>query len=104
MYARNVTMNLKPNAGSEFTKTLETDIVPILREQGGFADELTFLNPTGKQAVAISLWDTKASADTYNRETYPKVLKGLAKVVEGTPVVMTYEVSNSTFHKIPARN
>lgn len=104
MYARNVTMNLKPNAGNEFTRTLEADIVPILRKQDGFADEITFLNPTGKQAVAISLWDTKASAETYNREAYPTVLKGLSKVVEGTPVVITYEVSNSTFHKIPARN
>jgi hypothetical protein len=32
------------------------------------------------------------------------VLKSLAKVVEGTPVVESYEVSNSTFHKIASRN
>jgi hypothetical protein len=30
------------------------------------------------------------------------VLKALAKVVEGTPQVRTYQVSNSTFHKIAA--
>lgn len=104
MYARNVTMNLKPNSGREFTRTLETEIVPILREQGGFADELTFLDPNGTQAVAISLWDDKASADAYSRDGYPRVLKGLSKVVEGTPVVVTYDVSSSTFHKIPAHN
>ena len=34
--------------------------------------------------------------------TYPEALKTLAKVVEGTPEVHTYEVSNSTFHKIAA--
>jgi alkyl sulfatase BDS1-like metallo-beta-lactamase superfamily hydrolase len=34
---------------------------------------------------------------------YPQVLKGLAKVVDGTPQVHGYEVSNSTFHKIHAQ-
>lgn len=104
MYARNVTMNLKPNSGSEFTRTLENDIVPMLRKHNGFADELTFLGSSGTKAVAISLWDTKVNADAYDRDGYAKVLKGLSKVIDGTPVVRSYEVSNSTFHEIPARN
>jgi hypothetical protein len=40
----------------------------------------------------------------YSWETYPQVLKGLAKVVDGTPEVDTYEVANSTFHKIAAHS
>ena len=54
--------------------------------------------------MAISLWDNQESADAYSRDSYAKVLKGLAKVVEGTPVVRTWEVSNSTFHRIAALN
>jgi hypothetical protein len=49
------------------------------------------------------LWDLKEDAETYARGAYPGVLKALTQVVEGTPQVQTYEVSNSTFHKIPAR-
>jgi hypothetical protein len=101
MFARNVSMHLKPNTAGG---TLERDIVPLLRKQSGFADELTFLGSDGTEAVAISLWDKQESADAYNRNGYAEVLKGLSKVVEGTPVVRTYEVSNSTFHTIPARN
>jgi hypothetical protein len=104
MYAREVSIRLKTNSGPEFTRTMEKDVLPRLRQQTGFADELTFLNPNGKDAVAISLWDRKESADNYARDTYPQVLKGLAAVVEGTPVVQAYEVSNSTFHKIAAHN
>lgn len=104
MYARNVTMNLKPNAGDNFTRMLESDIVPILRKQTGFTDELTFISPTGKQALAISLWDDKASADAYKRDGYPQVLNRLSKVLEGTPVVTDYEVCTSTCHKIPVHN
>jgi hypothetical protein len=53
--------------------------------------------------VAISLWEQKENAEAYDREAYPAVLKALAKAVEGTPLVQSYEVSNSTFHKIAAR-
>jgi hypothetical protein len=102
MYARNVSMNLKPNTAREFTQTFEKDILPILRKQNGFKDEITFVGTEGKDVVAISLWDRKESAEQYGRDTYPQVLKGLAKVVEGTPKVDAYEVSNSTWHKIAA--
>jgi hypothetical protein len=50
----------------------------------------------------ISLWESKEDAETYNRETYAEVTKLLAGVVERTPQIETYEVSNSTFHKIAA--
>jgi hypothetical protein len=102
MYARNVSMNLKPNTAREFGQTFEKDILPILRKQNGFKDEITFVDADGKAVLAISLWDRKESADVYSRETYPQVLKGLARVVEGTPAVQAYEVANSTWHKIGA--
>ena len=41
MYARNVTLHLKANAAPEFARTLETDVLPLLRKQNGFKDEIT---------------------------------------------------------------
>jgi hypothetical protein len=73
MYARNVLFNLKPDSAKEFTQKLEQDILPLLRKQDGFKDEITFLSEGGKDAVAISLWDRKESADAYSRDTYPWV-------------------------------
>jgi hypothetical protein len=104
MYARNVSMNLKPNTAREFTQTFEKDILPILRKQNGFKDEITFIAEDGKDALAISLWDRKESADAYSRETYPQVLKGFAKVIDGTPEVQVYEVVSSTFHEAAVRS
>src|SRR5438445_3461031 len=103
MFARHVSMYLKPHSATEFTRMIENEILPLLRKEKGFQDEITFVVPGGTEAVAISLWDQKENAETYNRATYPQVLRALAKVVEGTPQVDTYEVSNSTFHKIAAR-
>ena len=103
MFARKVLLNLK-NAESapELTRTLEDKVIPLLREQQGFQDEITFVAPGGTEAFAISLWDKKESADAYNGKTYPEVLKLLAEVVEDDPRVETYEVANSTFHHLAA--
>ncbi|MBZ5537491.1 MAG: hypothetical protein LAO31_16160 [Acidobacteriia bacterium] len=102
MYARNVSFHLKTNSVAEFTETIENKIIPLLRKQRGFQDEITFVDPVKLDAIGISLWENKEDADAYNRGTYPEVLKGLARVVEGTPQVRTFEVCNSTFHKVAA--
>lgn len=103
MYARSVSFHLKPGRAAEFTQLLDRDIIPMLRKQKGFQDEIAFVAPGGVDAVGISMWDLKEDADTYARGAYPGVLKALERVVEGTPEVQTYEVSNSTFHKIATR-
>jgi heme-degrading monooxygenase HmoA len=103
MFARNVTLQLKPNSAANFTTTLEKSVLPVLRKQAGFKDEISFLAADGKEAVAISLWETKDAAERYSREAYPGVLKSLQEVVEGTPKVKSFDVANSTFHKIASQ-
>ena len=102
MYARSVSIRLKNNSVAEFTRLIENNALPLLRKQDGFQDELTFVVPGGAEAVAISLWDEKQNADSFGRNAYAEVLKALGSVVEGTPQVRTFEVCNSTFHKIAA--
>jgi heme-degrading monooxygenase HmoA len=102
MYARRVSMNLKPNCVPEFTQTLEKEVIPALRKQKGFQDEITFVGSNGTKVVAISLWDNAENATAYSTKSYSEVTKMLSKVVDGTPSVETYEVANSTFHKIHA--
>jgi hypothetical protein len=100
MFARNVSIHLKSNTLSDYTRTFDKDVLPLLRKQNGFNDEITFSSPSGTEITAISLWDNKANAEAYNTKAYPEVLKTLGKFIEGTPKVQTGEVVNSTFHKI----
>jgi heme-degrading monooxygenase HmoA len=93
-------MDLKPDSRAEFTTKLEEVIIPLLRKQEGFQDEITFVSPTGKEAFGVSLWDNKENAEAYNRGAYTEAAKIVAELVEGSPRVETYEVVNSTFHKI----
>jgi heme-degrading monooxygenase HmoA len=98
MFARSVSMRLKPNGVAEFNKTLENEILPLLRKQTGFQDELVLVSSNGTEVVGISLWDQKDNAEAYHRTAYSEVQKVLSKVIEGTPQVQTYEVSSSTIH------
>jgi hypothetical protein len=102
MFARNVSIQLRPNMLPDCTRIFENDVLPLLRKQNGFRDEITFSNPAGTEVTTISLWDNKATADVYNTSTYPEVLKTLAKVIDGMPKVKSGEVVSSTFHKITA--
>ncbi len=98
MFARTVSLRLKPNTMSEFTRTFAKEVIPILRKQSGFQDEITFAVPEGLDVVAISLWDTKEHAEAYNAAGYPKVLKILNTVLDSTPKVQVSNVISSTIH------
>ncbi|MCU1270888.1 MAG: hypothetical protein JWN74_2182 [Acidobacteriaceae bacterium] len=100
MFARNVSIHLKSNMLSDYTRTFEKDILPLLRRQNGFKDEITFAGPGGVDVTAISLWENKTDAEAYNTNTYPEVLKTMARFIEGTPKVQTSDVVTSTCHKI----
>jgi hypothetical protein len=102
MFARKVFMHLKPNSVGELIQSLEKEIIPLLRKQKGFQDEITFIDGAGTKAFGISLWERPENAEAYNREVYPAVRKILAKSIEGAPQIETFEVITSTFHKVVA--
>jgi heme-degrading monooxygenase HmoA len=103
MFVRNVIMKLKANTAPEFGRLIENDILPLLRKQPGFRDEITLVAPERSEALAISFWETKENCETYERTTYPEVLKIIATVVEGTPKVETLVLATSTLHKLAAK-
>ena len=103
MYARQVSIELNPNSRSEFIQKLDSEILPILRKQKGFKDEITFVSPDHKVAFAVSLWDSKESAEAYDKASFADVTKILSKLIQGSPRVKTFEVAHSTFHSIAAK-
>jgi heme-degrading monooxygenase HmoA len=82
---------------------MESEIIPLLRKQAGFRDEITFVEPDGKRAFAVSLWDSKQNAEAYSQASYAEVTKMLSKLIQGTPRVKTFDVVYSTAHKIGAK-
>jgi len=102
MFARHVVVRLKAKAAPEFTRLIEEEVIPMLRKQKGFLDEIVFISPDLTEAVGNSFWETQADAEAYSRKGYSEVIRSMETVLAGTPTVGTATVSNSTFHKIAA--
>jgi len=92
MFARNAHFRLKSlDMAAEFARTLENEILPLLRKQEGFKGEITLSNPGSLEQIAMSLWENNNYAEAYNVNVYPQVVKMLAKVIDVTPKVRTFE-------------
>jgi hypothetical protein len=102
MFVRNLAIHLKPNSQTEFTRIFDAEVLPILRRQAGFQDEITFSEPSGTDLNAISLSDTKEQAEAYSTTAYPEVLKSLSKVLESAPTIRLLDVIRSTIHSTSA--
>ena len=96
MFARNVSVRLKPNALAEFTKIFENEVLPTLKKQPGFDDEFAFTGDSGNHVIAISVWDTKEQAESYEKAAYPALLKSLENVLDGPPKVRPQNVLHWT--------
>ena len=100
MFARHVAVKLKPSTLAEFTRVMDNEILPWLREQKGFLDTITLAVPGGREIVSISFWDQEESARVYNSTSYPEALQILKKILAGTPQVRTFDVVSSTLQKV----
>ena len=79
MYARMVKGQFKPDKFDFVTNTLEKDVIPLLKRQNGFRDELSFFSKEMKEGYAISFWDSKSDLEKYERDVYPKVHEKMAE-------------------------
>jgi steroid delta-isomerase-like uncharacterized protein len=96
MFARNVSIRLKPGKLNEFTRIFDKEVLSIMRRQAGFREEITFALPGEVELIAISLWDSKGQADAYNASAYPKVLQVVHAMLDGAPKVQNLNVISST--------
>jgi hypothetical protein len=103
MFTRRVIMRIKPGSAAETGHILEDEVIPALRRQKGMRHDDTFISPELSETLLNSYWDTQEYAESYSRAAYPAALNALAGVLEGTPLVETFGISNSTFHRITAR-
>jgi hypothetical protein len=98
MFARKVSLHLQANGAREFSQTMENEIIPLLRKQHGFRDELVLVNIKTSRAEAISLWDSQESAENFAKGQYLQMLRILGNSIKDRPEVETYGVTKTTFH------
>ncbi|MFZ3342673.1 MAG: antibiotic biosynthesis monooxygenase [Terriglobales bacterium] len=92
---RNVHIQLKDGKQKEFVQLFESQILPVLRQQRGFQDEITLVD-NNNRALTISFWDDRKNAEQYHNSVFPKLVEKLNPVIQSPPKVETYEVATTT--------
>ncbi len=101
MFTRVVTVHPKTGKSKDLSNTVNEKVLPILRKQPGFVDEITLVSSTQPEhMLALSFWDSEADADRYNREQYNTVTQIITPFLETPPKIETFNVDTSTMHKI----
>ena len=98
MYVRKVGVCLKPGSLAEFSRLMEFEILPWLREQEGFQDLLTLAEPDGCQVATLTFWDHDGNASVCEACSRQAV-ETLERMLDGVPYVKTFDVIGSTIPK-----
>jgi quinol monooxygenase YgiN len=103
MFARLVECRVQSGKSEELNNVIRDKAIPILRSQGGFVDEVTLVSQNEPNRIfAISFWNSKADADKYNRDEFPKIAELLRPLLQEEARVHPCNVSVSTISKISA--
>jgi heme-degrading monooxygenase HmoA len=101
MFMRAVELISKSGKSKELSKTINDTVLPILRKQQGFVDEMVLVSNTEPDRIlALSFWKTQEDAERYQREQFQNVHDKVRHLLETVPNVRTFEVHTSTGHKI----
>jgi len=103
MYTRVVEITSKSGKARELCNTVDDKALPILKKQAGFVDEMVTVSDTEPNKIlALSFWKSREDAQRYEREQFDNVQKTIQHLLEGAPVVRTFDVHTSTLHKLTA--
>ena len=83
MCAHKVSLCLKPGLVSQFLQKVEREVIPLLRKQRGFLDQLIIVSDGGNIVYVHSFWESGEDAEKYNHTTPPVLNKLLSGVVDG---------------------
>lgn len=101
MFTRVVDIHSKPGKARELSTTVNDKVLPILKKQPGFVDEITLVSNTNPDRIlAISFWQSEEHAQRYHNEQFQKVNEIVTPLLQTTPKVETYNVDISTLQKI----
>ena len=86
--ARSVRFDLARDKNDEFHSLFRNEVLPALKKQAGFKDELLLVQD--QHVLAISFWNDMDSARDYESTTYPQIDRKLRSVMAGQPTVETF--------------
>ena len=103
MFTRVVEVSIKNGKAREVCSVIRDKVLPILKNQNGFVDEITLVSTENPNRVmALSFWNTREDAQRYDTQQFQTVTSLIRNHIEDDPIVETFDLDTSTTHKIAA--
>ena len=101
MFTRIVECYVKREKADEFRDRIKNRVLPVLQSQPGFVDLLALSSEDEpERMVAISLWNSQADAERYQRDQFEQILNSIRPLLIDQPSIEFYNVDVSTVHRI----
>jgi len=101
MFTRLVELTAKFGKTKEVAEVIQEKVLPILKQQPGFMDEIVLISTAETNRVlGMSFWKNPEDAELYRRQEYHKVEDLLRPLLETAPKVHTFDVEIFTTHRI----
>src|ERR1700726_3383906 len=92
MFTRIVELTTKPRKNEQLSATINDKVLPILKRQKGFVDEMVFVSDKeDNRVLSLSFWNRREDAEEYHRVDYPKVHDLVRNLIEAEPMIRTFD-------------
>ena len=94
---------LKADKKEEFKNAWGKEILPTLKKQAGFVDEmLLFETANPNRGVGLSFWKRQEDAERYHREVFPQLVNSLKDYIDTAPTVRSFNLEAAETFRISA--
>ncbi len=103
MYTLIIEGTLKAGKKEEFKTAWGNEILPTLKKQAGFVDEmLLFETKNPNRGVGLSFWKRQEDAERYHREVFPQLVNSLQHLIETAPTVRSFTLEAAETFRVSA--
>ena len=103
MYMMFIEGELKPGKKDEFLNAWSSQILPLLKKQDGFVDEVLLFEEGSEQPRGLSFWETREQCEHYQREVFPQAKNFVQHLMHDKPKIRSFDVEAAEIFKITQR-
>lgn len=94
MYARVTFSQVDPSKAEEVEAIMQEVVLPMMRQQKGYKNYLSFVDRTSGKAITVTVWETEEDRQASDRssEYYSEAIAKVTPFFKAPPVVENYEV------------
>lgn len=102
MYMMFIEGGLKPGKKDEFVSIWSSRILPLLKKQDGFVDEILLLEDGTQAPCGLSFWKSREQCERYQQEGFQQAKSFVHDLMHGSPRIRGFEVEAAETFNIRA--